>query len=99
MFSLLLSELRVYRPGTGRARTTPDAVLGKKAYSSKAHRELLRSRGINAVILNHPPVRKPQTRGSLGGRPPAFDVEAYRWSQRRRALFQHVKQWRGLATR
>lgn len=41
MFSLLLSELKVDRPGAGRARTTPDAVLGDEAYSSKAHRELL----------------------------------------------------------
>lgn len=46
MFPVLLAHLRVERPGAGRPRTTPDAVLGDKAYSARAHREALRSRGI-----------------------------------------------------
>ena len=46
----LLGELRVPRVGPGRPRTTPDALRGDKAYSARAHREDLRSRGITAVI-------------------------------------------------
>src|SRR5699024_11838630 len=40
----LLENLQVGR------RTRPDAVLGDKAYSSRANRSLLRSRKIEAVI-------------------------------------------------
>ena len=50
MFPVLLNHLRVDRVGPGRPRTTPDAVLGDKAYSARAHCTLLRSRGIKTVI-------------------------------------------------
>jgi hypothetical protein len=36
MFPVLLALLRVDRRGPGRPRTTPDAVLGDKAYSARA---------------------------------------------------------------
>ncbi|WP_144862652.1 transposase, partial [Micrococcus luteus] len=45
----LLAQLRVTRP-VGRPRTRPAAVLGDKAYSSRAIRTHLRARGIKAVI-------------------------------------------------
>jgi hypothetical protein len=45
-----LERLRIDRVGPGRPRTTPDALRGDKAYSSRATRALLRSRGITAVI-------------------------------------------------
>jgi len=100
MFPTLLLHLRVERCGPGRPRTTPEAVLGDKAYSSRANRELLSSRGIKAVI----PERKDQIghrkrRGSHGGRPPAFDADAYRGRNVVERSFNAVKQWRGLATR
>ena len=50
MFKPLMESLSVARIGAGRPRTRPEKVLGDKAYSSKANRELLRSRGIEAVI-------------------------------------------------
>ena len=56
MFPVLLEDLRIERCGLGRPRTKPDAVLGDKAHSSRAHRERLRARGIKAVI--------PRTHGS-----------------------------------
>lgn len=46
----LLAELKVLRQGPGRPRTTPDALRGDKAYSSRAIRANLRARGITAVI-------------------------------------------------
>lgn len=54
-------------------------VLADKAYSSRAIREHLRKRGVQAVI----PVPADQRghrlrRGSRGGRPPPFDREAYK---------------------
>jgi hypothetical protein len=50
MLPALLASLKVARIGPGRPRTRPDALLGDKAYSARAHREHLRSRGIRVVI-------------------------------------------------
>jgi transposase len=73
MFPHLLHALRVHRRGRGRPRTTPDAVLGDKAYSSRGHRALLRRRGITAVIAEPQDQKANRTRrGAKGGRPPAF---------------------------
>ena len=100
MFPVLLAHLRVDRRGPGRPRTTPDAVLGDKAYSARAHRALLRSRGIKAVIPQpSDQIRHRKQRGSRGGRPPAFDADTYRGRNVVERSFNTVKQWRGLATR
>jgi hypothetical protein len=50
MLAHVLGAIAVPRLGAGRARNRPDAVLADKAYSSRAIRRLLRSRGITAVI-------------------------------------------------
>jgi transposase len=100
MFPVLLSHLRVDRCGPGRPRTTPDAVLGDKAYSARAHRALLRSRGIKTVIPEpSDQIRNRKRRGARGGRPPAFDADAYRGRNVVERSFNTVKQWRALATR
>ncbi|MBG6191728.1 transposase [Arthrobacter sp. CAN_A212] len=96
MFPLLLDALHVPRIGKGRARTRPDRALGDKAYSSKANRNLLRSRGI--------PERSDQQanrkrRGRSGGRPVGLDREAYKRRNVVERSFNTFKQWRGLATR
>lgn len=75
-FPEVMAQLWVPRQ-IGRPRTTPDAVLADKAYSSRAIRTHLRQRGIRAVI----PQPADQTanrkrRGRLGGRPPAFDRDS-----------------------
>lgn len=51
MFPHVIDAINVPRPGTGRARTRPDAVMGDKAYSSRANRSLLRARKIKAGRL------------------------------------------------
>ena len=100
VFPTLLEHLRVDRCGPGRARTTPDMVIGDKAYSARAHRALLRSRGIKAVIPEpSDQVRHRKRRGSRGGRPPVFDADTYRGRNVVERSFNTVKQWRGLATR
>lgn len=90
----LLGHLRVGR------RTRPDAVLGDKAYSSRANRAHLRGRGIEAVI---PEPRDQQANrkrcGSSGGRPPRFDPVKYRGRNVIERNYCRLKQWRGLATR
>ncbi|VII98572.1 Mobile element protein [Arthrobacter sp. DR-2P] len=74
----LLEQLRVTRPA-GRPRTRPDAVLGDKAYSSRAIRTHLRTRGIKTVIpepADQQGHRK--RRGSHGGRPGGLDAAAHK---------------------
>ncbi|WP_413252929.1 IS5 family transposase [Streptomyces brevispora] len=98
-FPDVMAQLRVPRP-RGRPRTRPDTVLADKAYSSRAIREHLRKRGIRAVI----PIPADQRghrlrRGSQGGRPPAFDREAYKQRNTVERCINRLKQWRGIATR
>lgn len=94
MLIALLEQLRVGR------RTRPEAVLGDKAYSSRANRAHLRKRGIAAVI---PEPRDQQAhrkrRGSQGGRPPKLDPVKYRGRNVIERSYCRLKQWRGLATR
>ena len=79
MFAHLLDAVRVARRGPGRPRTRPTRVLADKAYSSRANRDLLRARGITAVIAQpSDQAAHRKRRGRAGGRPPAFDVEAYK---------------------
>ena len=65
----LLGRLRVARP-VGRPRTRPEAVLGDKAYSSRAIRTHLRARRIKAVIPEPADQQgHRRRRGARGGRP------------------------------
>ncbi|MER6367514.1 IS5 family transposase [Streptomyces mirabilis] len=98
-FTDVMARLRVPRR-RGRPRTRPEVILADKAYSSRAIRDHLRRRGIRAVI----PVPANQQghrlrRGSRGGRPPAFDREAYKQRNTVERCINRLKQWRGIATR
>jgi len=94
-----MARIRVPRQ-IGRPRTTPEAVLADKAYSSRAIRTHLRRRGIRAVIPQPADqIAKRKQRGRAGGRPPAFDKTAYRQRNTVERCINKLKQWRGLATR
>lgn len=100
MFPHLLIALSVPRIGPGRPRTRPDRALGDKAYSSRANRELLRRRGVQAVIPEpDDQIANRARRGSAGGRPVSLDTEAYKTRNTVERSFNLFKQWRGLATR
>lgn len=81
-------------------RTTPEAVLGDKACSSRAIRTELRRRGIVSVI---PEPRDQQAhrkrRGPKGGRPVSYDVEVYKGRNVVERFLNYLRQWRGPATR
>ena len=99
MFLPLMAHLRVGRD-TGRPRTRPDAVRADKAYSSRAIRSHLRSRGIKAVIPEPDDQKGHRTRrGSRGGRPVGFDATDYKNRNVIERGYCRIKQWRGLATR
>lgn len=94
-----MAAIRVRRP-KGRPRTRPAVVLADKAYSSRAIREHLRKRKIKAVIPQpDDQIANRKRLGSKGGRPPAFDREAYKQRNTVERCINKLKQWRGLATR
>ncbi|WP_327722742.1 IS5 family transposase [Streptomyces sp. NBC_00490] len=94
------ASIRVPRSGPGRPRTRPVAVLADRAYSSRAIRIHLRRRGIHAVIPQpSDQVGHRLQRGCVGGRPPAFDAEAYKPRNAVERCINRLKQWRGLAMR
>ncbi|GAA3904421.1 hypothetical protein GCM10022207_87100 [Streptomyces lannensis] len=75
-------------------------VLADKAYSSRVIRAHLSKHGIRAVIpVPADPRGHRLRRGSLGGRLPAFDREAYKQRNTVEWCINRLKQWRGIATR
>jgi putative transposase len=96
----LLGHLRVPRHGPGRPRTRPQALLADKAYSSRAARANLRSRGIVAVIPEpSDQAGHRRRRGSCGGRPVGYDNQKYKGRNVIERSFNRLKNWRGIATR
>ena len=94
----VLAEIAV--PTRGRPRSRPTAVIADKAYSHPSTRHALRRKRIRVVIPQRSDqIAYRQSRGSRGGRPPAFDSETYRRRNVVERAFGRLKQWRGLATR
>ena len=89
------------RPGRrGRPRKRPDSLTGDKAYSSRANRTALRDKRITTVIPEpNDQIANRKRRGSAGGRPPAFNRDAYRRRNQVERGFNRRKHWRGVATR
>lgn len=75
-------------------------VLADNAHSSRAIRTHLRRRGVHAVIPQ-PSDRAAnrKRRGRHGGRPPAFDRDAYKPRNTVERCINRLRQWRGPATR
>ena len=99
-FQVLLDQINVGRHGPGRPRTRPTQVLADRAYTARTHRIYLRERGIKAVIAeksNQIAARK--KRGRHGGRPPAFDSQAYKERNTIERYFNRLKRFRAVATR
>ncbi|MGW3397875.1 IS5 family transposase [Streptomyces hydrogenans] len=99
-FETVMAAIRVPRSGPGRPRTRPEAVPADRAYSSRAIRNHLRRRGIRAAIPQpSDQVGHRLRRDRAGGRPPAFNAEAYKQRNAVERCINRLKRWRGLALR
>ncbi|MFF7251382.1 IS5 family transposase [Embleya sp. NPDC008237] len=96
----VLAGIRVLRLGPGRPRVRPIRLIADRAYSSRAIRARLRAAGVRVVIPERADQRaNRRRRGRAGGRPPAFDREAYRERNVVERCFARLKQFRAIATR
>jgi transposase len=99
-FEPVMRRVRIARRGPGRPRTRPGRVLADKAYSSRSIRSHLRQRGIQAVIPEPADqIRHRARRGSKGGRPVTFDVDAYRLRNTVERAINKLRGYRAVATR
>lgn len=99
-FEPLMGRLRIARIGRGRPRTRPARLLADKAYSNRAIRSHLRRRRIKATIPEKRDQQKTRiAKGSAGGRPPAFDAEAYKQRNTAERAFNKLKAFRAVALR
>jgi transposase len=100
MLAQVLADIRVPRQGSGRPRTTPDALVADRAYTSGVNRTMLAGRGIKAVIpQKKDEIAARKRKGSRGGRPPRLDAQTYKGRNVVERYFAHLKQWRAIATR
>jgi transposase len=95
-----MDRLTIARPGRAQPRTRPGRLLADKAYSSAAIRSCLRRRRIKATIPEPADqTRNRRRRGQRGGRPPAFDAQAYKQRNTVERAFCRLRQHRAVATR
>jgi transposase len=94
----LLDEIREIEVDGQRVRV--GRVIADKAYTHLSTRTALRARKIKATIPERiDQIARRKTKGSAGGRPPAFDPDLYRLRNVVERCFNRLKQFRGLATR
>ncbi|WP_233620727.1 IS5 family transposase [Amycolatopsis sp. WAC 01416] len=96
----LLDGITVARIGPGRPRCRPETVIADKAYSHPSTRRAMRDRRIRFVSPERDDqIARRTAKGRSGGRPPAFDAEAYKQRNVVERCFNRLKQFRDLATR
>jgi transposase len=96
----LLDQISVRRPGPGRPRSRPEAVIADKACSHPSTRKAMRQRGVRFTSPEKSDqIAHRQAKGSAGGRPPSFDQDEYKRRNVVERCFARLKQFRDLATR
>ena len=100
-FDPLMNKLRVARRRRPtRPRTRPDRLLADKAYSNRKIRGELRRRRITATIPEKADQQKARAaKGPAGGRPPAFDRQAYKERNTVERAIGKLRDFRAVAMR
>lgn len=96
----VLDAISVPRLGPGRPRKRPERLRLDKAYGARKQRRTLRRRGIACVCPERADAKRARLkRGRKGGRPPAFDAEAYKGRNVVERCNNRLKDFRAVATR
>ncbi len=96
----VLDEVRVPRLGQGRPRKRPTKLRLDRAYGFNKQRKILRRRGICCISPEREDAKKFRlAKGSKGGRPPAFDKQAYKGRNVVERCINRLKDFRAVATR
>lgn len=95
----VLDAIQVPR-ARGRPRKRPKRLLGDRAYGAREQLRVLRRRAIRCVSPEREDARKHRlARGARGGRPPAFDADAYKSRNVVERCINRLKDFRAVATR
>ena len=96
----LLDAIAVPRRGPGRPRKRPTRPRVDRAYGARAPRRAIQRRGIQCICPERQDARAHRlARGARGGRPPAFDAEAYKGRNVVERAINRLKDFRAIATR
>ena len=96
----VLDAIYVPRLGQGRPRKRPPRLRLDRAYAFNKQRKILRRRGIRCVSPEREDAKKSRlAKGAKGGRPPAFDKQAYKGRNVVERCINRLKDFRAVATR
>lgn len=84
----------------GRPRKRPTRLRVDRAYGARTYRKAMRRRGIRMICPERKDARAARiAKGRGGGRPPAFDAEAYKGRNVVERCFARLKDYRAVCTR
>ncbi len=96
----VLDAIHVPRPGKGGAKKRPKRLRVDRAYGARKQRKIVRRRGIAMICPERQDAKKHRlAKGRKGGRPPAFDAQAYKGRNVVERCINRLKDFRAVATR
>lgn len=96
----VLDAIAVPRLGPGRPKQRPSRLRVDRAYGARQQRRQIQRRGIQCICPERKDAQRHRlARGARGGRPPAFDAQAYKGRNVVERAINRLKDFRAVATR